>query len=134
MTVAYNVNGSVQVCPGCLSEHFEECRGCGEFYEICMLEDGLCPDCAATTPTSEGEVEDGGNNEGYLVYCFDFRGGSDSSRSKGSNLEMSVFTEQSDLEAVIVFCVFCVFCAKKALTRGGGAVIIHSDGSRGTSS
>lgn len=39
--------------------------------------------------------------QGYLVYCFDFRGGSESSRSEGSNLEMSVFTEQSDLEAVI---------------------------------
>lgn len=35
--------------------------------------------------------------QGYLVYCFDFRGGSESSRSEGSNLEMSVFTEQSDL-------------------------------------
>lgn len=39
--------------------------------------------------------------QGYLVYCFDFRGGSESSRSEGANLEMSVFTEQSDLEAVI---------------------------------
>ena len=39
--------------------------------------------------------------QGYLVYCFDFRGGSESSRSEGSNLEMSVFTEQTDLEAVI---------------------------------
>ena len=40
-------------------------------------------------------------SRGYLVYCFDFRGGSESSRSEGSNLEMSVFTEQSDLEAVM---------------------------------
>lgn len=63
MTAAYNVNGSVQVCPGCLSEHFEECRGCGEFYETSMLEDGLCPDCAATTPTSEGEVGADDNDE-----------------------------------------------------------------------
>ena len=39
--------------------------------------------------------------QGYLVYCFDFRGGSDSSRSEGSNLDMSVFTEQSDLDSVI---------------------------------
>ena len=39
--------------------------------------------------------------QGYLVYCFDFRGGSESSRSEGSHLEMSVFTEQSNLEAVI---------------------------------
>lgn len=39
--------------------------------------------------------------QGYLVYCFDFRGGSESSRSEGSHLEMSIFTEQSDLETVI---------------------------------
>ncbi len=38
---------------------------------------------------------------GYVVYCFDFCGGSSGSRSDGSTLEMSVFTEQADLEAVI---------------------------------
>ncbi len=39
--------------------------------------------------------------QGYLVYCFDFQGGSNSSRSEGSNLDMSIFTEQADLESVI---------------------------------
>ncbi len=39
--------------------------------------------------------------KGYVVYCFDFCGGSPGSRSDGSTLEMSLFTEQSDLEAVI---------------------------------
>lgn len=39
--------------------------------------------------------------KGYVVYCFDFCGGSPGSRSDGSNLEMSIFTEQADLEAVI---------------------------------
>lgn len=39
--------------------------------------------------------------KGYVVYCFDFCGGSPDSRSDGSTLEMSVFTEQADLEAVI---------------------------------
>ena len=39
--------------------------------------------------------------KGYVVYCFDFCGGSSGSRSDGSTLEMSVFTEQADLEAVI---------------------------------
>lgn len=63
MTAAYCPGGSVQVCPGCLSEHFEECRGCGEFYETCMLEDGLCSDCAAETPTSEGLVDDDNETE-----------------------------------------------------------------------
>ena len=38
---------------------------------------------------------------GYVVYCFDFCGGSPSSQSDGSTLEMSIFTEQADLEAVI---------------------------------
>ena len=38
---------------------------------------------------------------GFVVYCFDFCGGSPESRSDGSTLEMSVFTEQADLEAVI---------------------------------
>ena len=30
---------------------------------------------------------------GYLVYCFDFRGGSDSRRSEGSNLEIDSMSE-----------------------------------------
>lgn len=39
--------------------------------------------------------------KGYVSYCFDFCGGSSYSRSNGSTLEMSLFTEQTDLEAVI---------------------------------
>lgn len=39
--------------------------------------------------------------KGYVVYCFDFCGGSPQSQSDGSTLEMSIFTEQADLEAVI---------------------------------
>lgn len=39
--------------------------------------------------------------KGYVVCCFDFCGGSPSSQSGGSTLEMSLFTEQADLEAVI---------------------------------
>lgn len=39
--------------------------------------------------------------KGYAVYCFDFCGGSPSSQSDGSTLDMSIFTEQKDLEAVI---------------------------------
>lgn len=38
---------------------------------------------------------------GYLVYIFDFIGGSHSSRSGGSMTEMSIFTEQKDLTAVL---------------------------------
>lgn len=38
---------------------------------------------------------------GYVVYCFDFCGGSPQSRSDGSPYDMSIFTEQEDLEAVL---------------------------------
>ena len=38
---------------------------------------------------------------GYVVYCFDFRGGGPGSQSDGSMTEMSLLTEQSDLEAVL---------------------------------
>ncbi|MGT2716430.1 alpha/beta hydrolase [Streptococcus respiraculi] len=40
-------------------------------------------------------------HKGYLVYAFDFVGGSTQSRSGGSMLDMSVFTEQSDLQTVL---------------------------------
>lgn len=39
--------------------------------------------------------------KGYVVYCFDFCGGSPQSQSDGSSLDMSIFTEQQDLEAVL---------------------------------
>lgn len=39
--------------------------------------------------------------KGYVVYCFDFCGGSMKSRSDGSVLDMSVFSEQKDLESVL---------------------------------
>ena len=39
--------------------------------------------------------------KGFVVYCYDFRGGSNASRSDGSPLDMSVFTEKADLEAVL---------------------------------
>lgn len=38
---------------------------------------------------------------GYLAYAFDFAGGSTDSRSTGSTMKMSVFTEQQDLAAVL---------------------------------
>lgn len=38
---------------------------------------------------------------GYIVCCFDFCGGSPNSQSDGSTLNMSIFTEQSDLEAIM---------------------------------
>lgn len=39
--------------------------------------------------------------QGYACYCFDFCGGTPSNRSDGSTTEMSIFTEQADLEAVM---------------------------------
>lgn len=37
--------------------------------------------------------------KGYYVYCFDFCGGGDYSKSEGSPRDMSVLTEKKDLEA-----------------------------------
>ncbi len=39
--------------------------------------------------------------KGYAAYCFDFCGGSKNSRSDGDTTDMTVFTEVSDLEAVL---------------------------------
>ena len=39
--------------------------------------------------------------QGYACYCFDFCGGAPSNRSDGETTEMSIFTEQDDLEAVM---------------------------------
>lgn len=36
-----------------------------------------------------------------MVYCFEFCGGSYSSKSSGSTLNMSIFTDQSDLDDVV---------------------------------
>jgi len=41
------------------------------------------------------------SDSGYYSYDFDFRGGSASSRSDGSTLDMSVLTEKEDLETVL---------------------------------
>ena len=38
---------------------------------------------------------------GFAAYCFDFYGGCKGSKSGGSMLEMSIFTERDDLSAVI---------------------------------
>ena len=38
---------------------------------------------------------------GFAVYCFDFYGGCKGSKSGGTMLEMSIFTERDDLSAVI---------------------------------
>lgn len=39
--------------------------------------------------------------KGFGVYCFDFRGGSNRSKSSGSSLDMTICTEIADLKAVI---------------------------------
>lgn len=63
---------------------------------------------------------------GYVAYCFDFCGGSPGSQSDGSTLEMSLFTEQADLEAVISMMQNLDYVDKDNLflmgTSQGGAV------------
>lgn len=64
--------------------------------------------------------------KGYVVYCFDFCGGSPGSRSDGSTLEMSIFTEQADLEAVMAMIKSLDYVDSENLfligTSQGGAV------------
>lgn len=38
---------------------------------------------------------------GYAVYCYDFCGGGRASKSDGKTSDMSIFTEEKDLEAVV---------------------------------
>lgn len=60
------------------------CHGFGSSYKLCKNTVGMCLAMS-----------------GYQVYCFDFRGGSTRSKSDGSMLEMSIFTQKEDLKAVI---------------------------------
>lgn len=64
--------------------------------------------------------------KGYMVYCFDFCGGGPGSRSGGSPLEMSVFTEKADLEAVMEMVSSLDYVDRENLflmgTSQGGAV------------
>lgn len=60
------------------------CHGFGSSYKLCKDTMGMCFAMS-----------------GLQVYCFDFYGGSTYSRSGGSMLEMSIFTEREDLSAVI---------------------------------
>ncbi|SDF81445.1 alpha/beta fold hydrolase [Marvinbryantia formatexigens DSM 14469] len=78
--------------------------------------------------------------KGYVVYCFDFCGGSPESRSDGSTLEMSIFTEQADLEAVMAMIQSLDYVDRDNLflmgTSQGGAVsaitaAAHKDEIRG---
>ena len=38
---------------------------------------------------------------GYIAYAFDFSGGSGRSKSKGSSIDMTIFTEKEDLLTVL---------------------------------
>lgn len=60
------------------------CHGFGSSYKLCKDTMGMCL-----------------AKSGYQVYCFDFYGGSKKSKSGGTMLEMSIFTEREDLSAVI---------------------------------
>lgn len=60
------------------------CHGFGSSYKLCKNAIGMCL-----------------AKSGYQVYCFDFYGGRRHSRSGGTMLGMSIFTERDDLDAVI---------------------------------
>lgn len=68
----------------------------GEKMPAVIFSHGFGGNYQVGTPYAQSLAE-----KGYVVYCFDFCGGSPGSRSDGSPLEMSVFTEQEDLESVL---------------------------------
>ncbi len=71
-------------------------QGAGEKMPAVIISHGFGGTHTVGQPYARALAE-----HGYVAYCFDFCGGSASNRSDGSPLEMSVFTEQADLEAVI---------------------------------
>ena len=71
-------------------------RTAGKKLPTVIFSHGFGGNYRVATPYAEALAQ-----RGYAVYCFDFCGGSQKSRSDGSVLEMSIFTEQADLEAVI---------------------------------
>lgn len=71
-------------------------QNAGEKMPAVIFSHGFGGTHAVGTPYAEALAR-----QGYVVYCFDFCGGSPSNQSDGSTLEMSLFTEQADLEAVI---------------------------------
>ena len=76
--------------------YFDISQNAGEQMPAVIFSHGFGGNYQVGTQYAEALAE-----KGYVVYCFDFCGGSPESRSDGSTLEMSIFTEQADLEAVI---------------------------------
>ena len=60
------------------------CSGFGTSFRFCKKTIGMCLAMS-----------------GFAAYCFDFYGGCKGGKSGGTMLEMSIFTEQDDLSAVI---------------------------------
>lgn len=71
-------------------------QGAGEKMPTVIFSHGFGGNYQVGAPYAEALAQ-----KGYAVYCFDFCGGSPGSKSDGSTLEMSIFTEQTDLEAVL---------------------------------
>lgn len=95
--------------------------GDGEALPAVIFSHGFGGTHAVGTPYAQALAQ-----AGYVVYCFDFCGGSPSSQSDGSPLEMSLFTQQADLEAVIAMVQALPFVDGDNLflmgTSQGGAV------------
>ena len=62
------------------------CPGFGTSFQFCKKTIGMCLALS-----------------GFAAYCFDFYGGCKGSKSGGSMLEMSIFTERDDLSSVIEY-------------------------------
>ena len=63
---------------------------------LLIVSHGIGSDHRSGAPYAEALVK-----LGYAVYCYDFCGGGRASRSDGKTSEMSIFSEEADLAAVI---------------------------------
>ena len=51
--VAYDEHGHVHYIGPCCTGNYERCEDCGRLFRSELLENGLCPECAAKTACKE---------------------------------------------------------------------------------
>ena len=63
MRVACDADGcAIDICEHCAEEHYSPCEECGDLYRNDVLENGLCPECAAKI-ANDDEPENTGMEE-----------------------------------------------------------------------
>ena len=51
--VAYDENGCEHYIGACCMDNYQRCEECGKLFRSELLEDGLCPECAAKIASKE---------------------------------------------------------------------------------